>query len=65
LIQLELQRLGFATEYRRLKLADLGDETWAGVRSVYWKWPWYFLPVSVRQAAAEHGEGGAAAPQQQ
>ena len=57
LIQLELERLGLHTDYRRLQVDLLGDDHWRGVRSKYWRWPWYFLPVCSRRAA-EGGDGG-------
>ncbi|GBF88061.1 arginine N-methyltransferase [Raphidocelis subcapitata] len=67
LIQLELQRLGFSTEFRRLQVDTLGDDHWRDVRTRYWRWPWYFLPVcrlggggGGAAAAAEGEEGGAA-----
>ncbi|KAI8469903.1 MAG: S-adenosyl-L-methionine-dependent methyltransferase [Monoraphidium minutum] len=73
LIQLELQRLGVVTRYRRMAVDELGDDVWRGIKNKYWKWLFYFLPTCVLQieeapgeeapaeeAPAEEGPGGEA-----
>lgn len=45
LVQLELQALGLATQYVPLKVDELGDEVWQGVRNKYWHFEQYFLPI--------------------
>jgi hypothetical protein len=53
LIQLELQRMGIKTDYRRMAVNELGDDVWRGIKNKYWKWPWYFLPVCVFEGKQE------------
>lgn len=53
---MELAALGLSTSFKQLRVAELGDEVWQGVRNKYWRFPTYFLPV-VRHAAAP-GSGG-------
>lgn len=58
-VQVELAALGLSTSFQQLRVADLGDEVWQGVRNKYWRFPTYFLPV-VRHAAAAGSSGGGA-----
>jgi protein arginine N-methyltransferase 2 len=51
-VQVELSALGLQTAFQQLRVADLGDDVWQGVRNKYWKFPLYFLPV-VKHAAAK------------
>lgn len=50
-VQVELAALGLQTSFEQLRVAELGDEVWQGVRNKYWHFPVYFLPL-VRHAAA-------------
>jgi hypothetical protein len=59
-VQVELAALGLTTSFQQLRVAELGDEVWQGVRNKYWKFPTYFLPL-VRHAASSGGGGDAAA----
>jgi hypothetical protein len=61
-VQVELAQLGLRTSFERLIVAELGDDTWQGVRSKYWSFPLYFLPVVThRRCSAKEGEEAAAA----
>jgi hypothetical protein len=57
LVQVELARLGLRTSFQQLRVAELGDEVWQGVRNAYWRFPQYFLPLVVRDAPAPADEG--------
>jgi hypothetical protein len=50
-VQVELAALGLQTSFEQLRVAELGDDVWQGVRNKYWHFPLYFLPL-VRHAAA-------------
>ena len=46
-VQLELEQLGLATEFRPVKLAPLHGKVWEGVKRRYWHdREEYFMPVS-------------------
>lgn len=44
-VQVELAALGLHTAFQQLRVAELGDDVWQGVRNKYWRFPLYFLPV--------------------
>jgi hypothetical protein len=44
-VQVELEALGLHTAYTQLRVAELGDDVWQGVRNKYWHFPVYFLPL--------------------
>ncbi len=44
-MQVELGGLGLETRFEQLAVAELGDNVWQGVRSRYWRFPCYFLPI--------------------
>lgn len=46
LVALELEHLGYSTQFIPLPVKDcLGEETWEGVRHKYWQLDTYYLPV--------------------
>ena len=46
LAQVELAELGLSTRYEKLSLREaLNEEVWQGIKSKYWKFDHYFLPV--------------------
>ncbi|KAM2925552.1 hypothetical protein FF1_043054 [Malus domestica] len=46
LVSLELQNLGYSTQFIPLPVKDcLGDEVWEGVKQKYWQLDTYYLPV--------------------
>lgn len=64
---MELSQLALRTRYEQLRVAELGDDVWQGVRNKYWRFPVYFLPVVTRVAedaagAAAQDEGAAGGP---
>lgn len=62
-VQVELSALGLQTAFQQLRVADLGDDVWQGVRNKYWKFPLYFLPIVKHAAAtAELNVGGEEEP---
>jgi protein arginine N-methyltransferase 2 len=66
-VQVELQSLSLQTKFEQLRVAELGDEVWQGVRNRYWHFPVYFLPVvspmdkTIAAAEADAEVPGAAA----
>lgn len=54
-VQSELAALGLSTSFKQLRVAELGDDVWQGVRNKYWKFPVYFLPT------VKHADGGVGA----
>lgn len=47
-----MEALGLQTSYTQLRVAELGDDVWQGVRNKYWHFPVYFLPLV--QHAPDH-----------
>jgi protein arginine N-methyltransferase 2 len=52
-VQVELATLQLQVRFEQLRVAELGDEVWQGVKNKYWHFPLYFLPVVTHAAAAE------------
>lgn len=59
-VQVELAALGLQTSFQQLRVAELGDDVWQGVRNKYWHFPLYFLPV-VKHAGNQQPQEEAAA----
>jgi hypothetical protein len=53
LVQVELATLQLHVRFEQLRVAELGDQVWQGVKNKYWHFPLYFLPVVTHAAAAE------------
>lgn len=49
-VQVELQSLGLSTQFEQLRVAELGDDVWQGVKNKYWHFPLYFLPIVTHAA---------------
>uniref|UniRef100_A0A383WQ27 RMT2 domain-containing protein n=1 Tax=Tetradesmus obliquus TaxID=3088 RepID=A0A383WQ27_TETOB len=64
LVQVELATQQLQVRFEQLRVAELGDEVWQGVRNKYWHFPLYFLPV-VTHAAAAGGDAQESEQQQQ
>lgn len=58
IVERELARLGFETQFVRLPINVSDERIWAGVRNRYWRLDAYYLPVCQLPGAAE----SAAAP---
>ena len=56
---MELAELGLSTRYERLPVAELGDDVWQGVRSKYWSFPLYFMPVVTHSSCGSPKETAA------
>lgn len=49
--------------FEQLRVAELGDEVWQGVRNKYWHFPLYFLPSVTHAPDNNQDEAAAAEPQ--
>ncbi|WIA36719.1 hypothetical protein OEZ86_007992 [Tetradesmus obliquus] len=65
LVQVELATQQLQVRFEQLRVAELGDDVWQGVRNKYWHFPLYFLPVVTHAAAAGAEEEEAEQQQQQ
>jgi protein arginine N-methyltransferase 2 len=65
-VQVELATLQLQVRFEQLRVAELGDEVWQGVKNKYWHFPLYFLPVVTHaDAAVAAGAEGSGQQQQQ
>ena len=49
LVRFNLRDIGLNTAFDEVQLTTLGDETWQGIRRVYYSLPTYHLPTCVFQ----------------
>lgn len=41
----DLNEIGFSVEYKTLRVDDLGDDVWKGIKRAYWSLPIYKVPI--------------------